>query len=373
MGTMKSSYTQTQSKNIDGLQHNENCFDFLRLVAALMVLLSHSYALVGMPEPRVFHYTLGGLGVCIFFVTSGYLIFQSWQRDPSPKRYLLRRSLRIFPALLVVLLLTAFVIGPLISTYSIKEYFSEPLTYRYIGNLIFIGSRALPGVFETNPYPITVNGGLWTLKYEFIMYISLLFLGLVTKRSKIALPLGLILMAICSASVAFIFNVPSEQIPPGFPWQQQIINTRLEISSIAIRVPELACYFLLGSLFSYWRKKISFHWGIVTALMFVSYFLSNSFVSIISVWALVAYGSLAFGNARSYLFSKFGKHGDFSYGIYIYGFVVQQCTSSLLGNSPNWALAFGISLIVTILLAIISWKLIEAPALKLKDRLCTIN
>ena len=353
-------------------RHEENCFDVLRFVAALMVLVSHSFALVGMPEPTVFHYTLGGLGVNIFFVTSGYLICQSWQRDDSPARYLIRRGLRIFPALGVILLVTAFFIGPLMSSRAVDSYFSDSETYRYLGNFYFGGGRGLPGVFETNPYPKTVNGGLWTLKYEFFMYICLLGLGILGKWKKKLFPIGLAVAIIASASAAFWIALPQDQVSTALPGHAVLSKIRFGLSSTALRFPELACYFLLGTGFAYWRRSVTFRWTIFAALVIAWYVISAWSVSLFLILALVAYGSLTFGNARFSPLTRFGKRGDFSYGIYIYGFVVQQSMSHLLGPSTPWGLSLILSFAATLGLAFLSWNLIEAPALKAKDSLCAL-
>ena len=353
-------------------RHDENCFDVLRFGAALMVLISHSFALVGMREPMVFHYTLGGLGVNIFFVTSGYLIFQSWQRDPSPARYLIRRSLRIFPALGVVLLFTAFFVGPLMSNRTAGSYFSDPETYRYLGNFYFGGGRGLPGVFESNPYPKTVNGGLWTLKYEFFMYVCWLALGIFGQWKKVLLPIGLSLAIIISAVTAFWVSLPQDQVSAALPGLAALTKIRAELSSTVLRFPELACYFLLGTAFAFWRRSVTFSWAIFAGLVFTWYVISGWSAALFLILALVAYGSLTFGNARFSLLTRFGKRGDFSYGIYIYGFVVQQSVSQLLGPSPPWALSLFLSFTSALCLAFLSWNLIEAPALKAKDRLCAL-
>lgn len=365
-------YTSTHPTLATEALHEENCFDLLRFIAALMVLISHSFALVGMREPTVFHYTLGGLGVNIFFVTSGYLIFQSWQRDASPARYLVRRSLRIFPALGVVLLFTAFVVGPLMSNRTTSAYFLDSDTYRYLGNFYFGGGRGLPGVFETNPYPKTVNGGLWTLKYEFFMYVCLLGLGILGKWKKILLPIGLSLAIIASAVLALWISLPAEDFPMALPGLAALTKIRFELSSTALRFPELACYFLLGSGFAFCRRPAMFQWPIFAALVVAWYVTSGWSASLFLIFALVAYGSLTFGNARFPLLTRFGKRGDFSYGIYIYGFVVQQSVSYLLGPSPPWALSLFLSFASTLGLAYLSWNLIEAPALKAKDSLCML-
>src|SRR6187200_539555 len=85
----------------------DNAFDTLRLVAALIVIFGHAFRLTGETVPVFAGTTVATLGVKIFFVVSGYLVAQSWLRDPHPRRFLQRRLLRIVPALVLVVVLTA--------------------------------------------------------------------------------------------------------------------------------------------------------------------------------------------------------------------------------------------------------------------------
>ena len=152
--------------------HNNN-INALRFIAAFMVIFSHSFVLVNNELPLIFGISVGGVAVDIFFVLSGYLIAKSWSRDENILRYFLRRFLRIFPALFVIVLLTIFVLGPLTSNLSPEAYFANPDVYKYLLNAILIRNDYLPGVFENNPYPNAINGSLWTLTIEACMYLLL--------------------------------------------------------------------------------------------------------------------------------------------------------------------------------------------------------
>ena len=150
----------------------DNHLDLLRLIAASLVFYSHSFALLGRPSPRFLAWIdLGALGVYIFFIVSGYLIAASWEQDPSLPRFFARRALRIFPGLWVCVLLTLFLLGPLLTTRGLPAYFTDWRTWRYLGNLGLYTSYYLPGVFETVRYPNAVNGSIWTLPIEFLMYL----------------------------------------------------------------------------------------------------------------------------------------------------------------------------------------------------------
>ena len=107
-------------------------FGILRIVAALMVIFAHAFPLAGAPEPiwrkGSADISFGVTGVDIFFVISGYLVFASWLRDPRPARFVARRVARIWPGLLVMLLLTTLVMGTLVSTLSPGRFLTNPAT-----------------------------------------------------------------------------------------------------------------------------------------------------------------------------------------------------------------------------------------------------
>jgi len=157
----------------------QNAFDFLRVAAALAVLLSHSFPIVGLQEPTpVAGLTMGKLAVAVFFAISGYLVCQSWQTDPHVGRFAARRALRIFPGLLVMLLLTVLVLGPALTEVRLSEYFGAGATRKsLLYGALGLGSFPLPGLFEHNPMPGGVNGSLWTIKYELLMYFCWRFWG----------------------------------------------------------------------------------------------------------------------------------------------------------------------------------------------------
>jgi peptidoglycan/LPS O-acetylase OafA/YrhL len=143
-----------------------NNFDFLRILAALFVIFSRSFPLSGNAfEPLGFvtgYLTFGALGVVIFFVISGYLITKSWVEHPSWTRFLWNRSLRIYPGLCAVILLSIFVLGPFVTNLTIVQYFAQSeFLWLYLKNITLISiSYYLPGVFIDNPYVGAVNGSL---------------------------------------------------------------------------------------------------------------------------------------------------------------------------------------------------------------------
>ena len=158
----------------------KNNFDFLRLIFALFVVIAHSYPLSGnlISNQWIYqvtngHIELSNIGLNGFFIISGYLIFQSLERSKTIVSYLWKRVLRLFPALFVVLLLTVF-LAPLVYE-STTPYMQNKEVFSYLPRnlLLYDLQYHIKGVFDQNPYPSAINGSLWTICYEFSMYLLL--------------------------------------------------------------------------------------------------------------------------------------------------------------------------------------------------------
>ncbi|MEO8137438.1 MAG: acyltransferase family protein, partial [Betaproteobacteria bacterium] len=159
-----------------------NNFHLIRLGAALLVLFAHSFHLLQRagdePIGRWFIWLDASmLGVITFFFVSGFLIARSWDTRRSLREFLAARALRILPALWVVILVCVFWVGPMVTTLPLAGYFGERDTWRYlILNALLLTYYKLPGVFQSNPVP-GINGALWTIPLEVVMYIILGALG----------------------------------------------------------------------------------------------------------------------------------------------------------------------------------------------------
>ena len=158
----------------------QNSLNAVRLLAALAVLFSHSFEIALGPnsaEPIgvLTHYTLGQHAVNAFFVISGLTLAHSIARNPDLRRFFVARCLRIFPGLIACGFFFAFVLGPVVTSRSFTEYFSDAHTYLYPFTVAVAFDDAIPpaGIFETVPLAGAVNTPLWTLRYELAAYVGL--------------------------------------------------------------------------------------------------------------------------------------------------------------------------------------------------------
>ena len=143
-----------------------NAFDAMRVAAALVVLYSHNFPLVGLVEPAIFGDSVGKLAVAAFFAISGCLVCESWSRDLYVSRFARRRGLRIWPALVAAVMFTTIVVGLLATDEGSIGYFKNDATWAYLlSNVTLVAGVAhLSGVFERAPQTI-VNGPMWTFRY----------------------------------------------------------------------------------------------------------------------------------------------------------------------------------------------------------------
>ena len=335
-------------------------FDMIRLFAAFMVMVSHAYLTTGTSAFWVHEigdgqFSIGGLAVAIFFVLSGYVIMESFRRDPHPWRFARKRALRIYPALVAVVVLTALVVGPLMTTLPVGTYFSEPLTAAYLLHAIVPLWEHLPGVFTGNPAHY-VNGSLWTIRWELGCYVlvALFGAGFVTRRNLV---LGLTVAAVLASGV--VTTLPRLHIHGA---------AIAEARTIVAGLPLVAC-FLGGCTVSLFAEKLPVSWPVIALATAVLVFSCVAFGFYFVFPLLGAYLVVVLGNLRILEFARLRRGifaGDFSYGVYIVAFPVQQIVRQLLGGACTWWVSLLISLPVTLGLAMLSWHFIEKPCLRLK-------
>ncbi|MDB5424480.1 MAG: acyltransferase 3 [Phenylobacterium sp.] len=308
-----------------------NSFDLLRLAAAIAVIYDHVAPLSGRPVQRLFSTSAAELGVGVFFVISGYLVAASWRRAPDLRRFLGKRLLRIEPALIVSLAVTALVLGAFATSLPLADYLRTPAVWLYVvrNALLYPVTYALPGVFAHNPLPDQVNGALWTLRLEFTCYLGLAALGLaglLTRRVVAGL-------AGAAAAVFGVLHVLRPDLAAEGP---------LRLAGIAAMFGFL---FLAGAFLNLRDKPVPAWAAIASAPLILTP------LWILGLPAVV----VAVGSLRSVRLP-----GDISYGLYIYAFPLQQ----ILAGAGH--LSFAASLAVTAPFAIASWLLVEKPALRLK-------
>src|SRR5579862_5627066 len=177
----------------------ENNIDFVRIVLALLVILSHSYPLtLGHERSEPFavlsrgQVTGGHIAVDLFFILSGFLITASFERSSSAASYLRKRVARIYPGFLLLSLMTLVLFAPLAHA-RVEGTSLIAKILNVTGNTLRLAEWKYSGAFGSNPAPGVINGSLWSIYYEFWCYIGVLTLGLtglLRSRTFLALLFG---------------------------------------------------------------------------------------------------------------------------------------------------------------------------------------
>jgi peptidoglycan/LPS O-acetylase OafA/YrhL len=335
-----------------------NNFRILRLFAACSVVFSHAYIVNGgyqgisrEPLVRLTGVDFGALAVDIFFITSGFLVSRSLLQRRDVVDFLIARILRITPALVIAVMIGALVVGPATTELPLATYFRTKIVYTYI--LIdslsispFHFRYELPGVFEHLPVSGVINASLWSMPWEIWMYGALLLLFLVRGLGKtFPILLGIILCIYAFADVGFI--------EAG------------KYGSIAAR---LVAFFFVGVAMELYAARIIISSRVLA--IFTMLFLAVSIVTrstvLLPEW--LAYVVMFVAYAPSLVVRRWSTGPDFSYGIYIYAYIVQQLLVWMLGPHPPLLNAL-LAVVLTLPVAAASWYGIEAPALALKARL----
>jgi peptidoglycan/LPS O-acetylase OafA/YrhL len=301
------------------------------MIAASAVVVSHSYPLAlggdaTQPLEAFTGLTLGTMAVKAFFAISGFFILMSFERRKDNIDFIKARVFRIVPALFVVTFLTAFVVGPLLTV--AESYFRDWHVWAYPVRAVTLWYWVdrLPGLFLSNPYPEKVNGALWSLFFEVSCYAILFTAGVVGLLKRRWWPL--------------LYAAVFPFLPP---------------LSAGVSLP-----FAIGMLAFQHRWLCN---GLPATIFLV---LALTFETNEALWgAAVAFLVLWLGFLRANLLERYNKLGDYSYGVYVYGFVLQQViVSSLPGLTPVQLMA--LSLPAAIVCGAASWSFVEKPFMRLR-------
>ncbi len=324
------------------LRRDANNLDLFRVVAACMVIYGHAYAIAPQNghhdwlESVVGYDYFGSIAVKIFFFISGLVVTNSLLIKQKPISFIVARLFRIWPALLAIILITTFIIGPIYTTFPLGAYFNNEqfsVVNYIVLNIKLDTQYYLPGVFFENPYEAAINGSLWTLYHEVGMYIGLLlFFLLGIFKDKVIATFFLLVVFISR------FGLNTEHLHRFF--QQPIL---------------VQC-FVLGSLMAFHKSIINIRFGSVfLSWLFFCVFKDMSWAKYclyFSVFITILYLS-----SLKYIL-KIKPKADISYGIYLWGFPIQQV---LAYHFLSLGVVFNqiASILICIIIGCMSWVLIE--------------
>ncbi|APW37492.1 hypothetical protein RD110_10065 [Rhodoferax koreense] len=337
---------------MEGIKGFTTGFDYLRFGLSLAVLIWHSYLFTfGLSEAlelatnwsgRITYWILP-----MFFALSGFLITSSLSRTPSIKKFLWLRFIRIYPALTVEVILSALILGLLATSFSIRQYFSDPAFYRYLLNILGWIHYELPGVFLENPLPNLVNTSLWTVPFELECYIALTLLALFGLRKWPGWFLVTFTL-LCLIKTVVAIYIP---ITAG--------------SSANVNGRHLVLFFIAGVLININREKIPFSGALaILSTLLGALFLYNYQFIYLAPFP-VAYLTIWLGLQRPKRI-PYVMDGDYSYGIYLYAAPIQQAVWHFTVFGKTYVGNVILSIILTSIFAVFSWHAIEKPMLRFK-------
>jgi peptidoglycan/LPS O-acetylase OafA/YrhL len=327
-----------------------NNVDTLRFLLASAVVLSHSFPLgTGSENHEPLRWltgqlSLGTLSVNFFFTLSGFLITRSWLRRKSALDYLWRRVGRIYPGFIVAnlagaLLVTRWALG--------ADAGSAGVHWKTLSaGTLCLGDYWQPGLFQGNAYPEVLNGSLWSIPYEFKCYLGVALLGLVGLLSR---RMAMLAMFVAVLVMGFVLT----HTDPGGIILGAVLSTPQ-------KWVQLVPYFLAGMAACVFQDRIELggKWVLSCMLLLILFRFMPDGLSL----ALPLCGSylllyLAF-SSRVRLW-RLGLHGDFSYGIYLYAYPIQQLVVMKAGGRMHPLVLFAIAWPLSVLAGVLSWHLVE--------------
>ena len=324
-------------------------FDYMRLILALLVICWHSVVTTYGDE---FQDEVWGSGwrvawaviLPMFFALSGFLVAGSLERSKTLVTFLGLRLLRIVPALAGEVTLSALVLGPLVTALPLRSYLSDSQFIVYFLNILGDIHYKLPGVFLSNPQPGVVNGQLWTVPFELYCYMVLTALaitGVFKRRVWLLCFMG------------------------GF-YALQVANTIFHPRGFGpVGGYTLIMFFVAGLVLYQYRDKIAWN-GALFCLA------AGAFLALLTVKNGDRFAALPGAYVTVYLGllnpprDKVLLSGDYSYGLFLYGYPLQQALMSIGPEVRHWYLNLLLAIPCAAVVAASSWWLIEKPALSLR-------
>ncbi len=330
-------------------------FDTMRVTLSISILCWHSYAVSYGREAEIIPWSTG-YGVIVssllpvFFALSGFLVMGSASRAQSLRKFVVLRGLRIVPALATEITLSALLVGATLTVLPLSEYFTDHQFFAYFGSLFGRIRVTLPGVFEHNPVPSLVNISLWTIGPELLcyVYLAVMIVSGAARHRWIMTVFGCLFVV-----VDFL--------------RDQFGGSHHEIGQSLLPRSLIVC-FILGNLAYLWRHKLPYDWLLFFACLAVGlgtiHLVKWEDVGLVALTYCTVFLGVTPIRKIPVL-----SGGDYSYGIYLYAYAIQQAVSYLLPGLRQFYWNILISLPIVIVLAMCSWKFVEEPTLSLRKRL----
>lgn len=335
----------------------ENNFDLIRILAALVVLYAHSYALARNeydPLSSFLSYGFSGtLAVFAFLIMSGFLVARSRESNDLTS-FVIARFLRIYPGFVLVILVETFLIAPMFYEGRLSEYFHHFSVNHLRNLLLWPQDPYLPNVFTKLPYG-ALNGSLWTVPLEISFYIVLVMTAFVADfKMPYIYALAFLVSLFAHAALTYV-GVTSASPPVNF------------LDGISVyQFVSYSSYFLAGVCAWKYRKWIHLDLGGFIIALIVMLAARDSYLAPLALKLCLPYIIIYIGICGSFGTILSRNLGDLSYGTYLFGYPITNCVVALTYQRLPSLAVFLIACPVALCLAWLSWWYVEKPCLSLK-------
>lgn len=341
---------------------NRNSFDAIRMFAAICVFVSHEIGMAGYVEPLLgpSSISLSSTGLYIFFALSGYLVWKSLARDPRASRFLAARLLRIYPGSLVNVLF-CILLGACISTSSSGDFWTDKTTWQYVAHnaaIIWTPTKlALPGAFDQARWSV-VNGSVWTIKYELLCYLAL-WLSWAFLPARVPHQRYYLSAATAVLIATYVFRTSFCPLPEGEHFFSHFN---------AFNLTRFFMVFCAGATYAASepldeRTRLAFL-AVPAGLVVLGPSPAFAKAGVILLLTLFV---IEIGRTPLLFSRTYRRFGDLSYGTFLYAYPIQNLMTERFYNGRNLVVVTLGSFVLVLCCAFLSWRLVERPALKLKD------
>ena len=332
-------------------------FDYLRIILALAVVCWHSKITSYGPivQQDVYNGPFRAVFAAIlpmFFALSGFLVAGSLERNPSIAKFVGLRAIRIIPALACETILSALLLGPALTKIPLSAYFASSEFRSYLLNSLGIVHFRLPGLFISNPASGVVNGQLWTVPFELICYLTLALLALlgIARRARLVFLI----------SVAIQVMLLTRKVI--------VLHGAMSINHGPLPGFSLVMCFLAGLTIYFARDAIPLSRRLAVLSGLLLFLLLSIPLGDYLLCYPAAYLTVWLGLCDPKA-NALHRLGDLSYGVFLYGFPVQQVVASTGDWARHWYINLALAIPLSCVVAFVSWRLVERPALRLKNHL----
>ena len=353
--------TSTSAQNLSG--ERLQFLDALRGVAILLVLVHHAYVrwtgivpYGGERFNNVPPFAPGAIGVELFFMISGFVIFMSLEKSPGFGVFLYRRWLRLFPAMLFCSLL-------IFATASFFPWRPNgiPSVRDLISGLIFVDPLWITLLFQS-PQGV-LEGVFWSLFVEVKFYLLVAFVYFFLGRHR----------AIPALLGAFAISVAVKASAKGLlPFH---ISPEVERLISGVTSFEFFGWFAAGALFyRYFHERkpylfiLAVFVSLLAAVAFEGFKLEPKIaaLSVAAVFAATVYSNFLqrqFAN-RALLF-----FGAISYPLYLVHDNMMVSMIVSLHGMASWIPYFALPILPIMIVVGIAWLVATKVEARLRNRI----